>query len=53
MKPPRPIAGGAESIVLDLSLRNAGDWPNDPLVVRLLQADDPDQLEREAAVQGG
>ena len=51
-EPPRPIAGGAESIVLDLALRNAGDWSNVPLVVRLLQADDPDQLEREAAVQG-
>ncbi len=51
-EPPRPIAEGAESIVLDLALRNAGGWSGDPLVVRLLQADDPNQLEREAAVQG-
>lgn len=50
-EPPRPSGEGAESVVLNLGLRNAGEWSDVPLVARLLKIDDPDQLAREAAVQ--
>jgi len=43
---------GAESIVLDVSLRGAGDWSERPLVVRMLRTEDPSQLHRESAIQG-
>ncbi len=51
-EPPRPLARGAESIVLDLSLKRLRNEPAPPLVVRLLQAEEPGQVRREAAVQG-
>lgn len=50
-EPPRPRGRGAESVVLDLSLRNAGEWSHKPLVVRLLHTFNPEQLAREAAFQ--
>jgi aminoglycoside phosphotransferase (APT) family kinase protein len=48
---PRPVGDGAESVVLEIELREAGEWSGRPLVVRLLQIDDFGQLAREAAIQ--
>jgi aminoglycoside phosphotransferase (APT) family kinase protein len=49
---PHEFARGAESTVLELTLDNTPTHLNAPLVARLLEVHDPDQLAREFALQG-